>query len=73
MYKVIRNKPVIHNIKSGADITVYPSTEYSIYWVKDEHKIHILDIKDHFQNPEGIGEGICKSLNKGDIILDLNV
>lgn len=73
MYKCLNNKDQVYKSTGGMDMTVSSKTEYSVYWVKDGHKLHILDIRDYFQDPKGIGEGVCKSLNKGEVVLNLEV
>lgn len=73
MYKVIENKVKYYKSTGGLDMKVYPSTKYSIYWIKGESELLVCDIKDHFENPKGIAGGICKSLNQGKVILPLNV
>lgn len=73
MYTVIENKSGDYTSTGGLTMKVYPSTQYSIYWIKDDSKLHVCDVKDHFQNSKGIAKGICKSLNNSKVILDLNV
>lgn len=72
-YKVVKNKPKVYKSTGGLNIKTYPQTKYSIYFVSNKHYLHVLDIKDHFKYPKGIGEGICRLLNQNKIILELDV
>ncbi len=71
MYKTINNKDKEYTTTGGMSTSVSRPTEYSIYFVGGGHNLHVLDIKDHFINPKNIGEGICRELNKGNVVLDL--
>lgn len=71
MYKCLNNKDKIYKSTGGLDMVVSKNCEYSVYWVKSGHITLVCDIKDHFQDPKNIGEGICKLLNQGNIVLNL--
>lgn len=71
MYKTINNKDKEYTTTGGASTIVHKSCNYSIYFVGKGHNLHVLDIKDHFIDQKGIGEGICKLLNQGKVVLDL--
>lgn len=72
MYKILDNKDKVYQSTGGMNMVVSKNCEYSIYWVKNGNVTLVLDIKDHFLNPKGIGEGICKLLNEGKVVLDLS-
>lgn len=72
MYKVLENKDKLYTTTGGLQTTLSKSCKYSIYWIKSGNVTLVADIKDYFQNPKAIGEGIVKLLNKGDIVLDLS-
>lgn len=71
MYKVFKNTNKVYTSINGTKLTVPRDSEYSVYWVKNGHKLLVLDIKDHFIDPKSIGNGIAAALNKGKIVLDL--
>lgn len=73
MYKCIKNQDKVYKSTGGQKVTVPRDTEYSIYWVKNSRKLHVLDVKDHFTDAKGVGEGICKMMNQDKIVLNLNV
>lgn len=70
MYKCLKNEDKVYETKFGTAV-VPKSCDYSVYWVKAGNKLHVLDVKDHLANPKSVGEGVCRLLNKGDIVLEL--
>ena len=71
MYKTIENKDKTYTTTGGLKTVLSKNCEYSIYWVKNGHVTLVADIRDHFLDPKGIGNGICRLLNEGKIVLDL--
>ena len=47
--------------------------EYEVYWEKDDDVRIIASIPRYYKNPKGIAEGIAKSLNERNIILNLEI
>lgn len=72
MYKCLENSDKIYKSTGGMDMGISRTCEYSVYWVKNGNITLVADIKDHFQNPRSIGEGIARQLNKAEVVLDLN-
>lgn len=72
-YIVQRNTAKTYTSTGGMEMSVPPNTEYSVLAKDGEYEKVVANIPDHFQNPKEIAEGIAASLNKGDIILPLEI
>lgn len=72
-YVVQRNTAKTYTSTGGMEMSVPPNTEYSVVFKDGEDERLFCDVKDCYRDSKGIAEGIAASLNKGDIILPLEI
>jgi len=74
-YIVKKNKVKILTNKAGTTVKVQPDTKYSIYW-EDKKKGQLIEIFKtctYFLDSQAIAERAAEALNKGKIVLPLNI
>lgn len=72
-YVVQKNTTKTYTSTGGMEMSVPPTTQYSVVAKNGENEQVIANVPDYFRNPKEIAEGIAASLNKGSIILPLDI